>query len=53
VFRRFSSEHDAKLAGSRLERLQGTILTEIWRCVFRRTCYRDLAPMFGVEGFRV
>ena len=28
-----------------VERLQGTILTELWRCVFRRTYYRDLAPM--------
>jgi len=27
-----------------VERLQG-ILTELWRCAFRRTYYRDLAPM--------
>ena len=28
-----------------VERLQGTILTELWRCAFRRTYYRDLKPM--------
>lgn len=28
-----------------VERLQGTILTELWRCAFRRTYYRALAAM--------
>lgn len=28
-----------------VERLQGTILTELWRCAFRRTYYCALAPM--------
>lgn len=28
-----------------VERLQGTILTELWRCAFRRTYYRGLRPM--------
>lgn len=28
-----------------VERLQGTILTELWRCAFRRTYYRALKPM--------
>ena len=28
-----------------VERLQGTILTELWRCSFRRTYYVDLAAM--------
>jgi transposase InsO family protein len=28
-----------------VERLQGTILTELWRCAFRRTYYRGLKPM--------
>jgi transposase InsO family protein len=28
-----------------VERLQGTILTELWRCAFRRTYYTAVAPM--------
>jgi transposase InsO family protein len=28
-----------------VERLQGTILTELWRCSFRRTFYTAVAPM--------
>lgn len=28
-----------------VERLQGTILNELWRCAFRRTYYRSLFPM--------
>lgn len=28
-----------------VERLQGTILTELWRCAFRRTYYTAIAPM--------
>lgn len=28
-----------------VERLQGTILTELWRCAFRRTYYRGIRPM--------
>lgn len=28
-----------------VERLQGTILTELWRCSFRRTYYTAVAPM--------
>jgi len=28
-----------------VERLQGTILTELWRCAFRRTYYVAVAPM--------
>jgi transposase InsO family protein len=28
-----------------VERLQGTILTELWRCAFRRTYYRGVKPM--------
>jgi transposase InsO family protein len=28
-----------------VERLQGTILNELWRCAFRRTYYRSLVPM--------
>jgi transposase InsO family protein len=28
-----------------VERLQGTILTELWRCAFRRTYYLAVAPM--------
>lgn len=28
-----------------VERLQGTILSELWRCAFRRTYYRGLVPM--------
>jgi transposase InsO family protein len=28
-----------------VERLQGTILSELWRCSFRRTYYTGVAPM--------
>ena len=28
-----------------VERLQGTILTELWRCAFRRTYYLSVAAM--------
>jgi transposase InsO family protein len=28
-----------------VERPQGTILTELWRCAFRRTYYAAIAPM--------